>query len=100
MVDQECKDRMYLRKFGEREVDFIEPCFDMNQKEYIRREDIDAEKFKVLRMRAKVARSIQPDAIRTDKETMKKLMVKHSSSPGYSRKNNKSQTRSLLGGQK
>ena len=87
---------MNFTKFGEREVDFIEPCFDMNQKEYIRREDIDAEKFKVLRMNAKVARSIEPDSIRTDKLTMKKLLAKRT--PGYMRSKNKSQTSSLLNG--
>ena len=50
--------RMHRRKHGEEsEVSFEEPCFDMNKKEYIRRVDVDAEKYEVKRLRATIARS-------------------------------------------
>ena len=49
---------MHLKKYGPpKEVPFPEPQWDMNQKDYIEREDTEAEKFKVLRMEARVARS-------------------------------------------
>ena len=54
-------DRIKKRCYGEvvHVFDDEEPCFDFNDKNYIKREDLDAEKFKVKRMRATVARSIE-----------------------------------------
>ena len=53
-------ERIHRRCYGEVkfEIDMEEPCFDWNNKEYIRREDLEAEKYVVKRMRATVARSI------------------------------------------
>ena len=84
MVKQETKDRMQLRKVAEKQSEpYVEPCFDMNQKEYIRRDDADAHKYQVVRMDAKIAHSIDPAQIRTDQVSMKKLFIKHA--PGYRR---------------
>ena len=49
---------MRRRKFGEEnEISFEEPCFDMNDKNYIKRVDVDAEMYTVKRLRASIARS-------------------------------------------
>lgn len=54
----ERKARMHRKKFGEeKEISFEVPCFDMNNKEYIKRMDVDAEKYQVKRLRASIARS-------------------------------------------
>jgi len=55
-------------------MEFNEPIFDMNRKDYIRREDIDAEKFKVLRMNASVARSVNAALERSHDEQINKLI--------------------------
>ena len=37
------------------------PCFELNNKDFIRRDDLDAEKFKIKYKEATVARSIRPE---------------------------------------
>ena len=55
-------------------MEFNEPIFDMNRKDYIRREDMDAEKFKVLRMNASVARSVNAALERSNDKEINKLI--------------------------
>ena len=55
-------------------MEFNEPIFDMNRKDYIRREDMDAEKFKVLRMNASVARSVNAALERSNDKQINKLI--------------------------
>ena len=55
-------------------MEFNEPIFDMNRKDYIRREDMDAEKFKVLRMNASVARSVNAALERSNDNQINKLI--------------------------
>lgn len=43
------------------EVPFDMPCFELNNKDFIRREDTDAEKFRIKYKEATVARSIPPE---------------------------------------
>lgn len=55
-------------------MEFNEPIFDINRKDYIRREDMDAEKFKVLRMNASVARSVNAALERSNDKQINKLI--------------------------
>ena len=41
-------------------MELIEPCYEIDKKEYIIRNDQEAEQYKIQRMRATVARSINP----------------------------------------
>ena len=43
---------------------FVNHCFDMNNKEFIIRDDSEAEKYKIKRMRADVARALKPEDTR------------------------------------
>ena len=66
---------MLRRKLGEeKKLEFDDPCFDMNSKDYIRRDDLEAEKFKIKRMRADVARSVQQHDIRQNFTTHNKKL--------------------------
>ena len=58
---------MHDRKFGVRQpIDLIEPCFDMENKDYIIRDDAQAEQYRINRMKATVARSINPKDLQND----------------------------------
>ena len=52
---------MHAKRYGVRPpMELIEPCYEIDKKEYIIRNDQEAEQYKIQRMRATVARSINP----------------------------------------
>jgi len=60
------KERMALKmaRGKKQEPSLLEiPCFDFNNKDFIKRDDSDAKKFNIERMRATVARSVAPEVL-------------------------------------
>ena len=70
------KQRMYRKKYGEDTfIEFQEHCFDFDNKNYIIRDDLEAEKYAIARMKASVARNVKAEDYRQTFVSRKNLKI-------------------------